>query len=52
MAETKKFQKFVSEWPSKKVGVQVDIGEVKYPISMYVDQFDDVCEATYAELAK
>ena len=52
LAESNRFQKFVKEWPTKKVGVKIDLDRVRYPISMYVDQFDTVCLAAIADLTK
>ena len=50
LADRKKFQKYVESWPNSKTGIEVDISKTKdVKVSLYVDQFDDVCEAVYAE---
>ena len=50
LSSTNRFQKFVESWPNTKNGIEVDIGYTKgVSVSLYVNQFDEVCSAFRAE---
>lgn len=51
MQEVKRFQAFQEDWPDKQIGKEIDTRRIRVaPVSMYVNQFDEKCEAAYARL--
>ena len=41
----------MNEWPAKKNGVEINLNKIAYSsVSMYVDQFDEVCSAAIADI--